>query len=211
MATNATDPEKGAVDVSTTNTRRAAAIPFASLAPGDELDVTYRSTRGGEKTVRAYVLASDPLTPTTGFARAVRSDGRRIGLVNAGTNWSVTVECRGDGPQDARTVGYDPRVEPASEGRAPDSYQGRARQRADDEPMRLDCWTAGVVRVENQRYDDPVPEHVYSVRAERDAEGSAVATECSCPAFDRFEGPCKHMHAVERDGFVLDVAAPWGQ
>lgn len=41
-----------------TSASRAGAIDFEGLGAGEEIDVTYESTHGGQKTVRACVLST---------------------------------------------------------------------------------------------------------------------------------------------------------
>ena len=110
-ATSQTESSTDTEPASAPASVRETAIDFEGLGAGEEIAVTYESTHGGEKTVRACVLATRPRTDATGYLRAVRADSRRIILANTGKLWTVSVELDGDGNQDSRVVGYEPRAE----------------------------------------------------------------------------------------------------
>ena len=61
----------------------------------------------------------------------------------------------------------------------------------------------GIVKVVNESYgEDERRDHMYLVNVR---EGAAAG--CTCPAFDKYPGDCKHMLAVEANEAVLEAGS----
>lgn len=78
----------------------------------------------------------------------------------------------------------------------------KALKRARWEAFEFRCPAQGVVRVENGSYGPESDEHVYVVKTDGD-----TTEECTCPADEYSNDPCKHRLAVELNGVVMQAAA----
>lgn len=82
-------------------------------------------------------------------------------------------------------------------------YQARVAKRARWEDMSFTLGAPGIVKVVNESYGaEERHRHAYLVNV-TDGE----ATGCTCPAFDKYLGDCKHMAAVEANDPVIDAAS----
>lgn len=76
-----------------------------------------------------------------------------------------------------------------------------AETKATQEDIKHVSMGSGVVHTVNHSHDDP-EDHAYTVQL--DDDGNPVY--CECPAFEHYEGDCKHMVSVSRDPVVIHEA-----
>ena len=75
-------------------------------------------------------------------------------------------------------------------------------KRAQYEAFQFALENTGSVRVRNESHADP-SDHEYSV----DVRADGTPTACTCPAYEHYDGACKHMVAVAIREPVHDAAA----